>query len=159
MKVDGDVTGAGQRRVRRVGDGDRGGPAAAGRLSHADDVRALPRLRNGDGRSLAELQVAPIDRGDGGADRGYRDTHGQLDRVFEIGRGMVRGTARHGHHQGWVKGAQARRCIVERTGRGLEEPGNHLRNLINFLAHKGLFGHDLRAPLLASPSRSSATKS
>src|SRR5690606_32761544 len=95
-KINGDVGGFGERRGRRIGDGDGVGAVGAGRAGHADDVGTLAGLRNGDGGGLLQLQFAAVDRHDGGADRGHRQAGGELDGVFEKQRGVIGRAARDG---------------------------------------------------------------
>ena len=83
-------------------------PPSRAALGHRHDVRALARLRDGDAGRLRELQPGAIDRGDRRTERGDRHAGGELDRIFEEGRGMVRRAARD-------RGEEAR---IERADRG-----------------------------------------
>ncbi|MFD2817140.1 hypothetical protein ACFSYD_26230 [Paracoccus aerius] len=113
------------------------------RAQHLDDVGTAARLRDADAGPLRQMQRPPIDRGDGRPQRGHGQALFQLDRVFQIGRRMVRRPARDGgdHHGRAVAQRRRRRqhgvaAAVQETTRGFGDFGDLARHVA--LVHPGL---------------------
>ncbi len=69
-------------------------PPAARRARHFDDVGALTGLRHRQAGAVGQLQRRLVDRRDRRPDRGDRHAQQQLADIFQIGRHMVRRSAR-----------------------------------------------------------------
>ena len=126
----------------RHGDGQRA--AGAGGMHHLDDVRALAGLRHAQARCPPQPQRAAIDRRDRRPDRGHGHAQPDLDRVFQIGRGMVRRPARHRDQQVRIKVPQRRGGGGDRPGLLRQELPRHLRDFMHLGLHPGWQGgHDV----------------
>jgi hypothetical protein len=94
-------------------------------------------LRDGEGRRPVQPQFRLVDRGERGAERSDRQSGLQFDRIFQEMRGVVGGTARNGDDNGRVTGLQVSAGFPE-VGIGIvQQAGDCIGNLIDFLAHQG----------------------
>jgi hypothetical protein len=86
-------------------DDERSGPLR--RLGQQQGIGAAAGLRGGDEHGAGEVELAAIDRGEAGAERGDGQAERALDQVFAIARGMVGGATRAGRDEGRALDAQA----------------------------------------------------
>ena len=130
----------GEGRALLVHHRDREGAGGPGRALQRHDVGALARLRHRDHDGALEPQRRPVERGHRGADRGHRHAEQDLAEVFEEGRGIVRGAARRGDHDGWVPGSQPPPELRQGRALAAEQPPHGGGRVADLGRHEGL-GH------------------
>ncbi|RIH76691.1 hypothetical protein Mterra_03849 [Calidithermus terrae] len=145
------LAGPGERRGLLVDEGHRERPAAAGLAGDLEQVRALPRLRDGDDEGLVEREAGPVDRGDRGGGAGDHHAQQALEQVLAVERGVVGAAAGDGEGEGRGVAAQVARQRLDLAAVLAQQAFNYGGRLERLAVHLGFVGPGHR--LLRPPDR------
>ena len=126
-----------KRGGQGVDEGEGECATLAGALCQGNDVRAFTRLRHSEGCRPLQPQFRLVDGSERRAERGHRKAGLQFDRIFQKMCSVVGGAARNRDDNGRIAGLQLAAGLVEIIFRIVQQTGDGIGNLVDFLAHQG----------------------